>query len=326
VKFFALFAAALLVAVALAACGSGEESSNTAEKVSAAEKMSAAEIAKLPDFRIPARQGPVPRKLVVRDVREGSGAVMKAGDAMFVEWAETGYGKALKTPTPEGQPQEFPFDGVLEGWELGMPGMKVGGRRELVVPPRLGDTGTTMVYQIDLLAIGRSAEESGALQVKTGSASAGGEADGADKTTAKAAPPQRPGPQTRMSKAEIAKLPKLTIAKQSGPPPRHIEIVDLRKGSGATVTKQNYVEVHWLQVSYPEALERSHSGLHGPQRFGLDETVAGWTVGLPGMKVGGRRELILPPKLVYPRWKPSWGYEPYVDIYVIDLLGTGPRS
>lgn len=312
-KFFALFAAALFVAVALAACGSGEESSGTAEKVSAAEKMSAAEIAKLPDFRIPARHGPVPQRLVVRDVREGSGAVMKAGDAMFVEWAETDYGQALKTPTPEGQPQEFPFDGVLEGWEQGMPGMKVGGRRELVVPPRLGDTGTTMVYQIDLLAIGRSAEESGALQATTGSIGTGGEANG-------------PGPQTRMSKAEIAKLPKLTIAKQSGPPPRHIEIVDLRKGSGATVTKQNYVEVHWLQVSYPEALERSHSGLHGPQRFGLDETVAGWTVGLPGMKVGGRRELILPPKLVYPRWKPSWGYEPYVDIYVIDLLGTGPRS
>lgn len=310
-KLFALFVVALLTAVILAACGSGKESSSAGKKTSADEKMSAAEVAKLPDFRIPARHGPVPRKLVVRDVREGSGAVMKAGDPMFVEWAEAGYGEALKeTSPPEGQPQEFPFDGVLEGWELGMPGMKVGGRRELVVPPRLGDTGTTMVYQIDLLAIGRSAEESGALQVKASSAAAD----------------QKASPRTRMSKAEIAKLPKLTIAKQSGPPPKHIKIIDLRKGSGATVTKQDFVEVHWLQVSYPEALERSHSGLHGPQRFGLDETVKGWTVGLPGMKVGGRRELILPPKLVYPRWKPSWGYEPYVDIYVIDLLGAGPRS
>ncbi len=143
---------------------------------------------------------------------------------------------------------------------------------------------------------------------------------------AKAAAPAPHGPKRSMSKKEIAKLPKLTIAKQSGPPPRQIEVIDLRKGSGATVTKQDAVNVHWFQSLYPEALKRSQSGLYGPHSFGLDETVRGWQVGLPGMKVGGRRELILPPKLVYPRWKPSWGYAPYVDLYVIDLLGVKRRG
>jgi peptidylprolyl isomerase len=123
-----------------------------------------------------------------------------------------------------------------------------------------------------------------------------------------------------MSKKEIAKLPKLTIAKQSGPPPRRLEVIDLRKGSGAVVTRKDAVFVRYLQVNYAEALQRSRTGLYGPRSFGLDEVVKGWRLGLPGMKVGGRRELILPPRLVYPRWKPSWGYTPYTDIYLIDLL------
>ena len=44
------------------------------------------------------------------------------------------------------------------------------------------------------------------------------------------------------------------------------------------------------------------------------------------MKVGGRRELIVPPKMAYPRWKPSWGYAPYVSVYVIDLYGVEPPT
>lgn len=127
-----------------------------------------------------------------------------------------------------------------------------------------------------------------------------------------------------MSKAEIAKLPKLEVRKRSGPPPKKLVVNDLRQGSGAAVTKKDAVLVHYFEVSYSEALERSRTGAYGPHRFGLNEVVKGWELGLPGMKVGGRRELVVPPKLVYPRWKPSWGYAPYTDIYVIDLLGIGP--
>src|SRR5262245_42785063 len=101
-------------------------------------------------------------------------------------------------------------------------------------------------------------------------------------TTAKQVTHRHQGKQ-RMSKAEIAKLPPLTIAKQSGPPPKHIKVIDLRKGTGATVTKQDAVYVRYFNVSYPEAQEKSQTGLYGPHRYGLDETVKGWTVGLPGM-------------------------------------------
>jgi peptidylprolyl isomerase len=130
------------------------------------------------------------------------------------------------------------------------------------------------------------------------------------------------GPNDAMSKREIAKLPKLTIAKQSGPPPKHLKVIDLRKGWGSALTKNDAAYVRYYVVNYPEALKRSRTGRYGPRSFGLNEVVKGWEVALPGMKVGGRRELILPPKFVYPRWKPSWGYKHYVDIYLIDLLAV----
>ena len=125
-----------------------------------------------------------------------------------------------------------------------------------------------------------------------------------------------------MSKRQIARLPKLTIARQSAPPPKHLEAIDLRKGWGTALTKNDAAYVRYYVVSYPEALQRSRTGRYGPRSFGLNEAVKGWAVGLPGMKVGGRRELILPPTYVYPRWKPSLGYTPYVDIYLIDLLAV----
>lgn len=134
--------------------------------------------------------------------------------------------------------------------------------------------------------------------------------------------PASRGPDLAMSKKEVARLPKLTIAKQSGPAPRRLEVTDLRKGSGAVVASGDAVLVRYFEASYSEALEQSQTGLYGPQSFGLNEVVKGWKIGLPGMRVGGRRELILPPKLVFPGWKPSWGYEPYTNIYLIDLLGV----
>lgn len=136
----------------------------------------------------------------------------------------------------------------------------------------------------------------------------------------KLVPVPRPGDE--MSKRQIARLPKLTIPKQSGPPPRRLEVIDFRKGWGTALTKNDAAYVRFHLVSYSEALKHSRTGGSGPQSYGINEVVKGWEVALPGMKVGGRRELILPPRYVYPRWKPSWGYAPYVDIYLIDLLGV----
>ena len=185
--------------------------------------------------------------------------------------------------------------------------MKVGGRREMIVPASMSFHEVPLVYVIDLLRVKKIGSASHAPGLPKG------QAKGREQDLA-------------MSEKEIAKLPKLTIARQSGPPPRNIKIIDLRKGSGAAVSMRNAIHVSYFQVRYPEVRKRSRTGHYGPRSYTLDETVKGWTVGLRGMRVGGRRELILPPKLVYPRWKPSWGYTPYVSIYLIDLLAVEPPT
>jgi peptidylprolyl isomerase len=149
----------------------------------------------------------------------------------------------------------------------------------------------------------------------------------ATKATSRTTHSQQPRGREKMSKAEIAKLPPLTIAKQSGPPPRHLQIVDLRKGTGATVTKHDAVTIRYFDAPYPEVLKESKTGVYGPSSFALVQSVTkGLIMGIPGMKVGGRRELIMTPRLVYPRWQPNWGYTPFVDVYVIDLLAIRPSE
>lgn len=139
------------------------------------------------------------------------------------------------------------------------------------------------------------------------------------------------GPTVRMSKAEIAKLPPLKVYRLSGPPPKHLEIVDLRKGSGPGVPKHDWVtnreEVFYRYIealSYRKAREGRYIGPYSPGRVLLEYSDRGLALGLTGMKVGGRRVLIVPPKLEYPHWKPSWGYAGYLTVYVIDLVGMEP--
>jgi peptidylprolyl isomerase len=129
-------------------------------------------------------------------------------------------------------------------------------------------------------------------------------------------------PKLSMSKAEIAKLPKLEIGVPSTPVPKRLVINDLRKGTGAAVKQHDAVLVRYFSVSYAQALKKSRSGRYGPSRFGMNEVVDGWKLGLPGMRVGGRRELIVPPKLHFRAWKPEQGYPNWTTIYVIDLLGV----
>jgi hypothetical protein len=172
----------------------------------------------------------------------------------------------------------------------------------------------------------------GSDQTATSTVAAAEETGEASDATEKTAPRHPPGPTVMMSKAEIAKLPPLTIPKASGPPPRQLKIIDLRKGSGPGVPRYNQatsrekVFISYFNVSYPAARKRPRTGQYGPREFLLDETVEGMALGLKGMKVGGRRELILPPRLVYPRWSPSWGYAPYVTVYLVDLLGMKPPA
>ncbi len=165
-----------------------------------------------------------------------------------------------------------------------------------------------------------------------GLAACGGGGSGkkiSDSAAARKPLPPR-GPTVRMTKAEIARIPPLTVRRPTGPPPRHLVVTDLRKGSGPGVPKRDWVTnreevfMRLLEASYTSARKGHIFGRIPVKRVLLEGRSKGLVRGLTGMKVGGRRELIVPPKLAYPRWKRSWGYAPYVSIYVVDLVGMEP--
>lgn len=87
-----------------------------------------------------------------------------------------------------------------------------------------------------------------------------------------------------------------------GEPPADLEITDIWEGDGKEATAGDTVEVHYVGVSYSTGEEFDASWNRGePLRFrlGAGQVIAGWDQGVQGMKVGGRRQLIIPPGLGY---------------------------
>jgi peptidylprolyl isomerase len=121
-------------------------------------------LAKKPVISVP--KGPPPSKLVVKDLIPGTGPVAKAGSSITVNYVGVLYkgGKEFDSSWKTGKPFA-PFQlgqgSVIPGWDKGLVGMKVGGRRELIIPPSLayGKSGSgpipansTLVFVVDLLA------------------------------------------------------------------------------------------------------------------------------------------------------------------------------
>ena len=78
-------------------------------------------------------------ELGIADMVEGTGPEAKAGDTLTVNYCGVGLGgKVLfDSSYSRGTPATFPLDGVIQGWQEGVPGMKVGGTRLLVIPGEL---------------------------------------------------------------------------------------------------------------------------------------------------------------------------------------------
>ncbi|MDX2377421.1 FKBP-type peptidyl-prolyl cis-trans isomerase [Microbacterium sp. LRZ72] len=114
--------------------------------------------------QIDAPEGDAPETLAVRDLIEGDGAEAKAGDTVTVHYVGVDFasGEEFDSSWNRGESIQFPLRGLIQGWQEGIPGMKVGGRRELVVPPELAYGppgghflgGKTLIFVIDLLEVG----------------------------------------------------------------------------------------------------------------------------------------------------------------------------
>jgi peptidylprolyl isomerase len=179
-----LLALLTALALSLAACGdddddggdsaqTGTQSAETApaETTPAEEPASGGEISKDTDEKpsIPQPSGEPPTKLEKDDIVTGKGRAAKEGDNVTVQYVGVNFsnGAEFDASWNRGEPFVFTLGSgqVIPGWDQGVAGMKVGGRRKLTIPPDLGygEAGSppaippneTLVFVIDLEKVER---------------------------------------------------------------------------------------------------------------------------------------------------------------------------
>jgi peptidylprolyl isomerase len=148
-------------------CGSDDSttSSSSGEDTSSSQQAEAPEKKTKPTVEKPS--GAPPKQLVTNDLEEGSGPAAKAGDEVTVQYLGVNYksGKEFDSSWSRSEPFTFQLGSglVIPGWEQGIEGMKVGGRRELIIPPELGygtagsppaiPPNETLIFVVDLEAV-----------------------------------------------------------------------------------------------------------------------------------------------------------------------------
>jgi peptidylprolyl isomerase len=118
-----------------------------------------------PTVTIP--EGPPPAELTIEDLSEGTGAEAKAGSTVSVHYVGVAWsnGRQFDASWDRNEHFSFPLGAgrVIAGWDQGVQGMRVGGRRKLTIPPHLGygaagaggviKGGETLVFVVDLVAV-----------------------------------------------------------------------------------------------------------------------------------------------------------------------------
>jgi peptidylprolyl isomerase len=107
---------------------------------------------------------PAPTVLTIQEVIEGDGVEAPTNSTVKVHYLGVDYetGEEFDSSWSRGEPIEFPLNRLIKGWQEGIPGMKVGGRRTLICPPEFAYgpvggghrlSGRTLVFVIDLLGV-----------------------------------------------------------------------------------------------------------------------------------------------------------------------------
>ena len=109
-----------------------------------------------------------------------------------------------------------------------------------------------------------------------------------------------------------------------GPEPTELVTIDIEEGTGTEAVASSTVDVHYLGVDFESGEEFDSSWSRGQSvKFPLRQLIAGWQEGIPGMKVGGRRQLICPPHLAYGPAGGGHHLSGRTLTFVIDLMGVG---
>jgi peptidylprolyl isomerase len=141
------------------------EASNPAEKSTDSAESNPSGKKTKPTVTVP--KGISPKNFATKELKEGTGATAKKGDKVTVQYVGVGYDSEKEFDSSWSRNEPFTFTlgagEVIKGWDQGVEGMKVGGRRELLIPgnlaygpegrpPEIGPN-ETLIFTIDLLAV-----------------------------------------------------------------------------------------------------------------------------------------------------------------------------
>ncbi len=123
----------------------------------------------------------------------------------------------------------------------------------------------------------------------------------------------------------LSKAP--VMPKTSGKPPKTLVVKDLIKGTGATAKNGSAVTVNYVGALYANDKVFNNSftagQTFGPFTLGTGSVIPGWDKGIVGMRVGGRRELIIPSSLAYGKKGQGSTIPPNAAlVFVVDLLSS----
>ncbi len=202
------------------------------------------------------------------ELAAGEGEAVTAGDVVrtnYTIWVQGAQDAEYIASSLEGEPLSFvqgAGEAVFPGWDEGMLGMKAGGKRLLIVPPALGlgETGGSGIPANAILLV-------------------------------------------QVELVEIQKQPKLSRAAESEltTTASGLKYVDLVTGEGPAAASGQTVVVHYSGWLEDGTLFDSSVTSGQPFSFtlGAGNVIQGWDEGLVGMKVGGKRQLVIPAELGY---------------------------
>ena len=238
-----------------------------------------------------------PTELLIEDLVVGSGSPVGVGDFLIMDYVGVSYSTGLQFDASWDRGSPFPFElgagRVIQGWDQGIIGMSVGGRRSLTIPPELayGENGSgsgsigpneTLVFVVDLIA---------------------------------SVPANLEKPSEELTSE----------------PTTELETNDISEGTGAIVQPGNVVYIHYVGVSASTGEQFDSSWDRGRSEFigyisGTGNIIQGLDEGLLGMQVGGRRTVVIPPDLAYGENGAGDGLIAPNEtlIFTVDLLGTHP--
>jgi peptidylprolyl isomerase len=274
-RYRAFAALAILAALVLAACGQATTGRTTGAPATSAvanaptePPVATAAAATNPTQPVQGNAMTTSSGLQYIELAAGTGPAPKPGDIVSVHYTGTlTDGTVFDSSYKRGEPIKFPLGRgrVIPGWDEGIALMKKGGKARLIIPPKLGygERGAGGVIPPNATLV----FEVELVDIQAGVASAPTKVDAAKYITT----------------------------------PSGLKYYDLKVGDGPSPTKGQKVNVHysgWLTdgTLFDSSVERGQ-----PFSFtlGAGEVIPGWDEGVATMKVGGKRQLVIPPNLAY---------------------------